>query len=374
VPAAAILAKLEKSKKQYQLVGQIFLEKPLNRLSTWLNRDVLKALLQLKVFNLFSTMHQRNVTELQHPKLVQLFDRYATYNGSSPYKAPALLNMIPHLEHGYGTFLPEGGMTDITNSLVSLAIDEGVQFRFNESVLEILYQQQKVSGVRTANGVYPANRIVSNMDITPTYRKLLPHLPAPEKTLMQERSSAALIFYWGINRQYKMLGLHNILFSEDYQGEFENLFHQKQAFFDPTVYINITSKDIPSDAPEGNENWFVMVNAPENNGQDWDTLVSTFRSAIIKKINKTLNTSIEEFIVTERVLDPRGIEQQTSSMGGSLYGTSSNNRYAAFLRHANQHQHLKGLYFCGGSVHPGGGIPLCLLSGKIVSELILNPS
>ena len=136
------------------------------------------------------------------------------------------------------------------------------------------------------------------------------------------------------------------------------------------MYINITSKDVVSDAPKESENWFVMINSPNDTGQDWNEIIKTVRKNTINKINRTLNIDIESFIEFEKVFSPKTIEKNTQSYLGSLYGSSSNNKMSAFLRHPNFSKHIQNLYFCGGSVHPGGGIPLCLLSAKIVSELI----
>jgi len=373
VPVKKVLKKLQKSRNIFELAGHIFMEKPLNRTKTWLSKDVAKSLLNLHKLNLFTTMHQANQADLKNPKLVQLFDRYATYNGSDPYRAPGILNIIPHLEHGIGTYLPEKGMYEITSSLVQLAEDLGVEFHLNERVEEILLQDQKVAGVRSSKKVYQADLVLSNMDVTPTYRKLLPNSKAPEKKLDQERSSSALIFYWGIKKEFEQLGLHNIFFSKDYRKEFEAIFQGIVPAEDPTVYINITSKDIPTDAPKGCENWFVMVNVPTHKNQDWEQLIPQYKKHIINKVNNILKTDISALIETENTLTPLDIELKTSSQGGSLYGTSSNSRYAAFMRHTNDHKDIEGLFFAGGSVHPGGGIPLCLLSAKIVSEITPNP-
>jgi phytoene desaturase len=369
-----VLKHFRKSEKMYELAGRTFMEKPLNRWSTWLTKDVGRTMLNLHKLSLFSTMHQANESALKNPKLVQIFDRYATYNGSDPYRAPGMLNIIPHLEHGIGTFIPAKGIHQITESLVQLAISVGVEFRFNERVEEILIANEQVKGVRTSKKTFGADVVVSNMDITPTYRKLLPNLKAPERVLRQERSSSALIFYWGIKRTFRELGLHNIFFSNDYPNEFRELFSGTGPAKDPTVYIAITSKDVPQDAPPGCENWFVMINAPRDTGQDWEALVPGYRQAIIRKINGILKTDIEKYIENENIQSPPDIERKTSSLGGSLYGNSSNNKFAAFLRHANESSRIRGLYFCGGSVHPGGGIPLCLLSAKIVSEICPSPS
>lgn len=215
---------------------------------------------------------------------------------------------------------------------------------------------------------------MSNADVVPTYRKLLPDLPAPEKVLSQERSGSALIFYWGIKGEFENLDLHNILFSGHYEEEFDFIFNHKKLHADPTIYINISSKEEANDAPEGCENWFVMVNAPANHGQDWDELKSQARQNIITKINRILGTDLETLIEEEEVLDPIKIEEKTSSYRGALYGAASNSKYAAFLRHPNFSSRLKNIYFCGGSAHPGGGIPLCLLSAKIVADNIPDPS
>ena len=134
--------------------------------------------------------------------------------------------------------------------------------------------------------------------------------------------------------------------------------------------MNITSIDVPGDAPEGCENWFVMINTPADKGQDWEALVSKLRTFIISKLSKELEIDLKPLIVCETILTPPLIESKTQSHQGALYGSSSNNSMAAFLRHPNFSNRLKNLYFCGGSVHPGGGIPLCLLSAKIVDELI----
>jgi phytoene dehydrogenase-like protein len=208
------------------------------------------------------------------------------------------------------------------------------------------------------------------MDITPTYLKLMPKIKPPKRLLNQEKSGSGLIFYWGINREFSQLGLHNIFFSDDYKTEFHHQFEDKDISEDPTIYINITSKIITSDAPDGSENWFVLINAPSNVGQDWELIIKKTRAAILTKLERILGVDIEPHIITERVLDPVKIEINTSSSQGSLYGNSSNNRYAAFLRHPNFSNNIKNLYFVGGSVHPGGGIPLAISSAKITSEIM----
>lgn len=361
---------LNHSKALYDLTAHLFLDKSLHKLSTYLSTETLKSFLQIHKLELGKTMNRANEKRLKHPKLVQLFNRFATYNGSNPYVAPGILNIIPHLEFNIGTYFSDGGMINVAQSAFRLAKDIGVRFEMNTPVDRIAVEEKAVKGVIVHDELLPFDRVVSNMDIVPTYRQLLSDQPAPERTLKQERSSSAIIFYWGIRKEFKQLGLQNIYFSNDYENEFEYMFSRGDICDDPTVYVHVSSVMEPSDAPEGCMNWFVMINAPHNTGQDWDEVIQRTRRNVLAKLNKSFGEDIEALIEQEDILDPRKIEARTASFQGSLYGASSNGLFASFIRHPNFSQKIKGLYFCGGSVHPGGGIPLCLLSGKIVADLL----
>jgi len=372
VPKHQLQNYLEQAQKKYNRTVSIFLEKSLHKLDTYLNKATVKGILHLFSYELETTLHKVNTRRLKEPHLVQFYDRFATYNGSNPYQTPGMMTLIQHLEQHYGTFVPEKGMVDITNSLVALAKRKGVQFHFNTAVEEIVIEHQLATGIRVNGTTHKADVVVSNMDVVPTYRHLMPTQKAPEKSLQQERSSSAVIFYWGIDRSFPDLDLHNIFFSDNYQAEFDAIFRDKTLFDDPTVYVNITAKDVHGDAPAGKENWFVMVNAPHDTGQDWDALSKTLKKQVLDKLNRNLSVDLANHIEEEWVLTPPLIADKTASFTGALYGAASNNRMAAFLRHPNFSRHISGLYFCGGSVHPGGGIPLCLLSAKIVGDLIQN--
>ncbi len=368
-PAKHVRAHLDLARRQYEATKGLFLERSLHKASTYLRRDALPALAALPSLKLTQTMHAVHAQRFRSPKMVQLFDRFATYNGSTPYQAPGTLAMIPHLEFGFGTFVPYGGMVAITESLVALAERQGVQFHYGQRVKRILVENRRATGLLVGGTELPADVVVSNMDVTPTYRRLLPDLKAPEKTLSQERSSSALIFYWGVRREFPELDLHNILFANDYEAEFRDLFEHKTLHSDPTVYIHITSKDLEGEAPAGGENWFVMINAPADYGQDWAAWRDTARASVLAKIERALGVDVAPFIEVEEVLDPPTIQSRTGSDRGALYGASSNNAMAAFLRHPNFHRQIPNLFFVGGSAHPGGGIPLCLLSAKIAADL-----
>lgn len=363
--------------KIYELTGSLFLQKSLHEISTYTNKTALNTLFNINKIDTGRTMHEANSTFFKNKKLVQLFDRYATYNGSSPFLAPATLNVIQHVEYNLGGFIPANGIYDIPDGLYKLAVKLGVQFNFHSSVNEIMEENRKITGlaykVNTGEEIEEHfDIIVSNADVNITYGKLL----GDTKTKQAKRyldlppSSSALVFYWGIEKQNPDLEIHNILFSDDYSSEFEDLFNRGICPEDPTVYIYISSKYNKHDAPANCENWYVMINAPSENGQDWSEEIANARNKIINKIKNNLGVDVGESIVSEKILSPLDIEKKTGSFKGSLYGISSNSKTAAFMRQRNRSSDYKGLYFCGGSAHPGGGIPLVLLSGKITSELI----
>lgn len=367
-PKENIQSYLELAGEKYERTKSVFLESSLHKLSTYTNKKALESLLSFYKFQTSITLNKANQKAFRSEKLHQFFNRYATYNGSDPYKTPGIMSMIPHLEMDLGTFFPKGGMKSISGSLYELAKRIGVDFHFNSKVEEILVKNSKAVGVKVDGKEMLYDTVVSNMDVFSTYGKLLPNQSSPKKVLNQERSSSALIFYWGIKKEFKELGLHNIFFSDKYQEEFKSIFESKELQDDPTIYVHISSKSEKSDAPKASENWFVMINAATNVGQDWETFREQAKRKILDKLSRLLGEEISPLIEVEEYLDPIRIEERTSSHQGSLYGTASNSQFAAFLRHPNFSRKIKSLHFCGGSVHPGGGIPLCLLSAKIVAD------
>lgn len=360
---------LDKAQKNYEHIAPLFIERSLHRPKQLLNKHLLKALARIPKYKLNTTMAAENEKTFSNPKTHQIFNRFATYNGSSPYLAPAMLNMIPHLELTDGVYLPENGMVQIAYALKELAEEQGVTFRFNEKVIEInLNCNNEVKGITTITANYEFDVVYSNMDIALTYEQLLPNAKHPEKILQQERSSSAMVFYWGVGKSFEELGVHNMFFSKDYKAEFDALFTTKEYYDDPSIYIHITSKEKQEDAPPGKENWFVMINTPNDVGQDWKAYQKKAKARILTTVSTALKTEITPLIEEEFVMDPIFIAQRYAGKNGSIYGNASNNKYAAFYRHANFSKQIKGLYFVGVTVHPGGGIPLALNSAKIAVE------
>jgi len=361
---------LDQSRVIYDLSNELFIFSTFMRIRTFLSRKFIVAMGKLAGFNVLRSMHRVNAGHFLEAKVVQLFDRYATYNGSDPYRAPGTLNVISHLEHNLGAYFPDKGMYSIATGLQKLAESMGVHFHFEEPVSRVEVEGRQVKGVHTPEGYYASDLVVSDVDIYHFYKHLATDIPFPRKRFTRELSTSAMIFYWAMDRPFPQLDLHNIFFSEDYAEEFRVLSGKQGIHSDPTVYVFISSKKVHGDAPEGKENWFVMINVPSDEGQDWEALRQEVRSNILRKLEHILQEEVSPHILHEEVADPRSIEAGTSSHRGALYGLSSNSPLAAFARHPNYLRKYKGLYFVGGSVHPGGGIPLCMASAGIADEHI----
>ncbi|MBA3868450.1 MAG: phytoene desaturase [Anaerolineae bacterium] len=305
------------------------------------------------------------------PHMRQLLGRFATYVGASPYRAPATLNVIAHVELNEGVWYPRGGIYSIARALERLAGELGVQIRTNCGVQQIIVENDCAAGVILSDGSrIDADVVLANVDVATVYEKLLPASKQLHKLTAQESSCSGFILLLGIEGQHPQLAHHNIFFSNDYPREFKSIFEDGVPPDDPTVYVSITSKTDAADAPQGCENWFVLVNAPPlGSHYDWTTQAPVYRDRVLDVLTRH-GLDIRQKIRAERILTPLDLQRLTGARRGALYGWSSNPRISAFRRPHNRAVDIQGLYFAGGTTHPGGGVPMVMLSGKVAADLI----
>ncbi|MEO1286574.1 MAG: phytoene desaturase family protein [Chloroflexota bacterium] len=325
----------------------------------------------------FRTMSGAIKSFVKSDKLRQLLGRFATYVGGSPYLAPATLNVIAHVELTGGVWYPRGGVYQIASALEKLAIELGVEICTEHGVQQILVKDGQVAGVQLENeSVMDARVIVSNVDVAMTYQHLLSesNLPAQRISKMSnyEPSCSGFVLLLGIEDTFEVLAHHNIFFSDDYPAEFEAIFKDGLPPDDPTIYVSITSKTDSHHAPDGCENWFVLVNAPPLSEQyDWKANKQSYRDLVLEKL-ASRGIDVRDKIRTETILTPKDLHDLSGAWLGALYGPSANDRFAVFLRPHNRSADVKGLYFAGGTTHPGGGVPMVTLSGKVAAEMVLE--
>lgn len=355
---------LDYSEELYQKTADAFLFNTLFQLKDLRNvkfTDFLKI-------DAFSTVSEKVDDYFKSSYMRMFFKRFTTYNGSSPFQAPATLNVIPHVELNMGGYYVKGGMYRIAESLYELAQKLGATFRFESQVKQIKVQSGKASGVELANGeLLSADLVFANSDATETLLNLLPEGAVPnwrkKKQKSLEPSCSGFVLMLGCSRKWNNIAHHNIFFSHNYEEEFQQIFDQKKLPDDPTVYVANTSHTDPRHAPEGGSNLFILVNAPYiAEGQDWTTLRKTYSDGLIEKLQQRGLNGLRESIRCSEMLTPPDFYRLYQSNRGSIYGTSSNSRFAAFLRPRNRLRTIKNLYLVGGSTHPGGGIPLVIQS------------
>ncbi len=307
------------------------------------------------------------------PYLRQVFNRYATYNGSSPYRAPATFNLIAYVEFIEGGWYIRGGMYMLARALERLARKLGVEIYTSTPVEQIVLRDGAARGVALAGGEQLAAAVVVNADPRYTYERLLPPQRRTAGRLARlEPSCSGFILLLGVDRIYPDLAHHNIFFSADYPSEFAAIFGKRVPAPDPTVYVCATSLSDRGHAPAGHTNMFVLVNAPALGPRvNWAREASGYRDTVVRKLERMGLNRLSQHIDYERIIAPDDLQARYNAPGGAIYGLASNQPWTAFLRPPLRARDLRRLYFVGGGTHPGGGIPLVLLSGRAVAEQVI---
>jgi phytoene desaturase len=357
---------------------------PLDRLRRGLS--ALSIPLRIGVFGNFSRLVDRHI---RSPRLRQVIYQYATYAGASPMRAPATMSVIPYAELHFGGWYIRGGMYRLAEALGKVATKLGVDLRCNVAATRIEVARDPATGHLAANGVriadgtiLPAEYVVANSDAIFTYRNLIAaeHRPRhPDKWLDRvDPGGSAMCLMLGIDGQYEQLAHHTKFMPADYSQEMRAVFDRQALPTDPCIYVCASTRTDPSGAPPECENLFVLVSAPPLSARndrsiDWASAGPRYRDQIIQTLEHRCGLSdLSRRIVVERAILPSDFLSLYNANAGSIYGLGSNSRRSAFLRPPNRDRDIAGLFFVGGATHPGGGLPLVALSGKIVAELIDN--
>jgi len=311
----------------------------------------------------------------ESPQLQQVMNRFATYNGSSPYRTPATFNLIAWAEFGLGAFYPRGGLYRIAEVLHATAQRVGVDIRTATAVTGIQHQQGRVSGVTTSDGeTIATQRVISNVDPQVTLAKLLDGGARRAQRLAQrELSTSGFVVLWGLRQRYDQLDHHTICFSPDYRAEFADT-DAGRLHDTPTIYLNHTVGYDLDHAPVGGQNIFALVNVPATRGSqiDWPNVAAQYADQLVSQLETRFGLAgFRQNIVVQHILTPHDLAQRYNAPGGSIYGLASNSTLSAFMRPPQRDPQIAGLYYCGGGTHPGGGIPLALLSGKHAAQLVI---
>jgi len=299
------------------------------------------------------------------------------YVGQNPFTSPALFSMIPAAELTEGSMFPEGGMYAIAAKLMERAMAKGVKFHFSAPVKEIRVEGRKATGVAFSDGSEAtADVIIANADLPYVYRELLPPGRKARRINRMKYSCSALVLHWGLDKQYPQLGQHSTFLSDNYREGLDRIFRNKSMGDDPCFYIHAPVRTDPTAAPEGYDTLSVAVGVGHldpKHPQDWKRLTEKARNAVFRKLRKAGMDDIESHIRFEIVTTPGNWEEALNVTNGSVFGSLGHNIFQmGYFRPHNRDNRYKNLYFTGGSTHPGNGIPMVLMSARLVAERIIN--
>jgi len=372
---------MSKAEAMWDVSREPFIESELRSIASLLKRPTL--LRDLRIIAPWKSIRDLKIEDLH---LRNILDRYATYSGSDPRVAPAVLASIAFVEEAFGAWHIKGGVGKLADAVYQRCLDRGVKFEFNSPVTSINHNGKQITGVTLSSGsAVEYEIVVANADASLVYNKLISgkvaKLKRTRKNLAKaEPSLAGFSLLLGLRPSDKPSGLshHNVLFPKDYDQEFEDIFNRKVPVADPTIYICAPNDDAMVKHP-GHGAWFVLVNAPRHSesgidGFNWSDKDANHRYAmkIIDAI-EARGISVRDRLEVLEIRTPADLERTVMAPGGSIYGTSSNGARSAFLRAKNRSP-LKGLYCVGGSAHPGGGLPLVGLSAEIVAQAVVGPT
>ncbi|MBA2339935.1 MAG: phytoene desaturase, partial [Pyrinomonadaceae bacterium] len=363
------------ARRKYEVAERTFLSHSLNDLPKLLRPRYAR---DLAVLSSWRTLSAHNNSYFRSTYLRQLFNRFATYNGSSPYRTPATFALIPYVEFGLGAWCVRGGMYELPRQLARLCGELGVEINTGVEVEKILVANGRACGVRLMNGQEKrCDAVIANADAVTTYRDLIDsrarRIYTDKKLARIEPSCSGFVLLIGARARFPQLSHHNIFFSNDYRAEFRAIFDERRPADDPTIYVCDTSRTDDSQAPDGCENLFVLVNAPATSERTcWEREAEKYRGLIVRKLEENGLELLSDSIDYESRITPEDFRRKYNANQGSIYGVSSNSLLSAFLRPPNAARDIEGLYFAGGATHPGGGIPLVLLSGKMAADLLMR--
>lgn len=326
-------------------------------------------------FDVFRSMDQGVRRFISNPKLVEVLNYFIKYVGSSPYDAPALLNLLPYIQFEYGLWYVKGGMYNLAIGMGKLAEELGVKIQLNSEVSRIDYKDDQASAVQLKNGqTLAADIIVSNMEVIPAGRELLQQSEKQLKGLQRfAPSCSGLVMHLGVDRIYEQLAHHNFLYSDNPKQHFNAIFHDKRLSEDPTLYLVAPVKSDPGQAPEGCEIIKVLPHIPHidpNKPLQHEDYMA-FRERVLIKLERMGLTDLRKHIVCEETWTPLDIQANYYSTQGSIYGAVSDRFKNLGFKAPQRDRNINNLYYVGGSVNPGGGMPMVTLSGQLVRDKIL---
>lgn len=367
---------LREGERHYQLVVDKLVNRDFRQASDFFNLRNLAPLLQLRPF----INHYRHMSAyFNEPRLKSAFTFQDIYTGLSPFEAPATFSMMPYTELAHGVWYPKGGMYSIIETLTDLAHQAGVQLIFDSAVEKINAHGTRVRGVFLADRTrFDADVVLANADLPYVYQQLLPPDGMAKSLARKHFSCSVVSFFWGLDKQYPLLGPHTLFLADDYRENFEHI-RDLSLPPNPSLYVHAPARVDPSMAPPAEDTLTAIIpvghlgeNGKDAAKQQWDNLRDLARQHVFRRLRMLGITDLESHIKFEETYTPVTWNERYNLMRGATHGLSHRLTQMAYFRPSNRHPRYQNLYFVGASTHPGTGMPTGMVSGRLVSERIMD--
>ncbi len=325
-------------------------------------------------FDLFRTMHGGVARHLKTRHMRDIFDYFIKYVGSSAYRSPAFMNCMATIQYRYDLWYVDGGLYHIALGLQRLMDELGITVRLNSEVTEVRKQGDRVTGLMANGEFHAADIIVSNMEVIPAYEKLLAEDDTFMKTLEKyEPSCSGLVLELGLDRKYPQLAHHNFFYSDHQKEHFKTVFQKHQLPPDPTIYLVAASRTDPTVAPDGCDCLKILPHIPYIDDANPLTREDymALKERVLDKLERMGLTDLRKHVVFEHCWTPIDIREQYNSNKGSIYGVVSDRFKNLAFKAPKQSVKYPNLFFVGGSVNPGGGMPMVVLCGQNVAKKVV---
>lgn len=326
-------------------------------------------------FDIFSTMDDIVKRYIANPYLQDIMNFFIKYVGSSPYNAPAVLTLLPYIQNEFGLWYIPGGMHQLAEGLYQIARELEVKFKFNTEITGAEIEGQNISAFITdANEKIAADVFVSNMEVIPFYKEITEETSKFMSNYSRfEPACSGYVLHLGVSKKFPQLEHHNFFFSGDTRQHFADVFENYKLPKDPTIYLVAPSQTDDKVAPEGCENLKILPHIPYIQDEPFPRQeYKKLEDRLISKLESMGLTGLEDNIIYRDVWDPHDIKDKYISNRGSIYGVVADRDKNRGFKAPKQSEKYENLYFVGGSVNPGGGMPMVTLSGQQVADTITN--
>jgi 1-hydroxycarotenoid 3,4-desaturase len=361
------------TRRIYDILEKPFLRAPQPSMAGLIGADGFRGLMRLPQIKPFASMWSALPQYFHDPRLRQLFGRYATYCGSSPFKAPATLMLVAHVERD-GVWSIDGGMHGLARTLAACAQRLGATIRYDSEVDEVLISSGRAGGVRLSNGErIEADAVIVNADIAAVANGLFGIGARRGGAAISAPARSLSAVTWSVVAETEgfPLGRHNVFFSRNYAAEFEDIFDRDTLPREPTVYVCAQDRESGLSVEGAEERLLVLVNAPANGDRHaYDTAEVEQCAQRTFGVLERCGLQIRRKPDRMQVTTPADFNRLFPATGGALYGRSSHGWTASFRR-PGARTRIPGLYLAGGSTHPGPGVPMAALSGRSAAASLM---